>query len=147
MEHLEYTYTFGMGDPELDGRLDDNDVGVLSLAADGDAYAVPVAYDYVDGDLYFRLSAGPDSRKIEYIEETEDACFVVYDCDGEDSWSVLVEGPIERVGDAEIESVDVAALNEAYPPLRVFDEEVSDLELRVYVLRVLQATGRRTEPA
>ncbi|WP_245550154.1 hypothetical protein [Halopiger xanaduensis] len=46
MDRVEYVYTIGITDEEVEDRLERVDSGVLVLAADGDAYAVPAAHHY-----------------------------------------------------------------------------------------------------
>lgn len=86
-------------------------------------------------------------------DATESACYVVYgfgegaaaDSDehgwNDGSWSVLVEGPIRRLDDVDL---DEAALDRVCPPLRVFDEATEYVELRLYELVAETLTGRRT---
>lgn len=147
MDHAEYAFTFGMDDAEITRHLESETSGVLALADGDDAYAVPLAFVHRDGMLYFRLGIEADSRKMAYIERTDDACFVCYGTEGEESWSVIAEGPIEAASPSERSDFDETAINDRYPPLRVFDEELGDLDLDLYVLRPERTTGRRTAEA
>lgn len=82
----------------IEAFLENQSTGVLSLAKDGESYAVPVAFTFdPDGrDIYFRLGYAPGSRKREYIDATERATFVVA-ADTEAGWkSVLAHGELEH---------------------------------------------------
>jgi uncharacterized protein len=140
MEHVEYVYTFGMDEAELEGKLRDADTGVLSLARDGDAYAIPVSF-YYDGErLLLRFGVEEGGDKMSFVEGTGTASFVVYETAGDESWSILVQGHIEPAS----ESLDDAAINERFIPLRVFGESISDVEPKLYELRMESVTGRKT---
>ena len=145
MEHVEYTHTTGMNREEAEERLRESETGVLSLAANGEGYGIPLAHHYEGGDsIVFRLGVDESSEKVEYLESTERACYVVYGFEShDDSWSVLVRGPIEPVSSGD-ERFDVAEVNRQYPEIRIFDEDVGDLEVRLYELRIEAMTGRKT---
>ena len=140
MDHVDYVYTTGMDEAEVDRRLRETGHGVLALADGDDAYAVPLNYHYDGERLLVRLSEEPDSEKVARARTTEVATFVVYGVDGDDSWSVLVRGPLERCE----RGFDDAELNERFPPFRLFDEPVEDVEMAVYELRPTSVTGRQT---
>lgn len=145
MEDIEYTYTLGMDDAELDRRLRENDTGVLSLAHDADAYAVPISYHYDGESLYLRLSDEPDSEKMDFVEATEEATFLLYERAGDrDSWSVLARGRLRELDQAEMERFDAAEVNADFTPLRVFDEAIDEVDLLVYEFVVESMTGRKT---
>jgi nitroimidazol reductase NimA-like FMN-containing flavoprotein (pyridoxamine 5'-phosphate oxidase superfamily) len=83
--------------------LDGHSVGTLSLAKDGDSYAIPVGYVY-DPDsreFYFRLGYAPGSRKREFVDATDSASFVVADETDEGWHSVVAEGYLEHVNTVE----------------------------------------------
>ena len=145
MEHVEFTYTTGMGREEAERRLREAETGVLSLAAGGDAYGIPLAHHYEGGDsVLFRLGVDDDSEKADYMAATERACYVVYGYESHDrSWSVLVRGPIEQVSAGE-EDLDVAEVNRQYPEIRVFDEDVESMEIQLFELDAESITGRST---
>lgn len=146
MEHVEFVYTIGMTEAELGEYLTGSRAGVLSLA-DGDrAYGVPVSHYFDGSSLFFRLSDDDDdSRKLDFVEATEEATFVCFGVEGPgESWSVLAAGPLRELDAAEREAFDPATLNRAFGDLRVFDETTQDLELRLFELDVERLTGRRT---
>jgi hypothetical protein len=141
MEHVEYVYTFGMTDEEADQYLRDGEVGVLSLADDGDAYAVPVGYHYDGQRLLVRLGERDDSTKMEYLENTGTATLVVYEKEDErSSWSLLVRGKL-----VELPSETDREINEQFEPFRLFGESVADVDAAVFELRMDEVTGRRTD--
>ena len=142
IEDVAYAYTIGMTDEETDRRLREGSVGVLSLADDGDSYAIPVAYHY-DGDaVYIRLGLHADSRKTQMLQTTDTACFLLYDADPiEESWSVMATGSMRRVDDSSNFSDEV--INSLFVPLRVFGEPIEGIEPAVFELEVESLTGRR----
>jgi hypothetical protein len=141
MEHIEFVYTFGMTEDEIAEKLASRENGVLALAQDGAAYAVPISFHYTEGEIYLRLARHEGSKKIDYIDSTTEASFLLYEyADDGSSWSVLAVGGITKVG----EGFDKTALNEQFPDLRIFDESVDDVELEIYRLDVSEITGRRT---
>lgn len=141
MEHVEYVYTVGMTDAELAERLREGEVGVLSLADGGDAYAVPVDYHYDGESLVVRLSDREDSTKMEYVEATETATLVVHERVSDDeSWSVLVRGRLQK-----LPSETDREINEQFEPFRLFNEDIEDVEVVVYELEMTKVTGRRTD--
>lgn len=141
MGDIEYTYTRGMDDEAVENRLGDAETGVLALAEDDDAYAIPVAFHREDDRVYFRLAIHEGSEKAAYLESTGRATLVVYDTDPpDDSWSIVLRGtihPSER-------ELDDTAINARFTPLRVFDEAIGGVEPTVYELVVETVTGRTT---
>lgn len=148
MGGVEYTYTGGMDEATAVERLRAADHGVLALAADGEAYAIPVGhhYDAETGRVLFRLTSHDDgARKLAAADATTSACFVVYGVEGErESWSVIVEGPVAELSADEQADYDAAALNEAFLPFRVFDESPEAIEYHLYAITPTSVTGRET---
>ncbi|WP_276302021.1 pyridoxamine 5'-phosphate oxidase family protein [Halorussus lipolyticus] len=141
MEHVEYVYTFGMTDEEVDEYLRENEVGVLSLADGGDAYAVPVGYHYDGQRLLVRLGERDDSTKMAYLDSTDTATLVVYEKDDEQSsWSVLVRGTLR-----ELPPESDREVNEQFEPFRLFGERIEDVDAAVYEMEIAEVTGRRTD--
>ena len=139
MKHVEFVYTVGMSEDEVETALRESEAGVLSLARDGSAYAVPVSHHYERGVVQFRLADDDDSEKLAAADATETASFVAYGVDGEESWSVVASGPIRRMG-----ALDAETSNERFGPLRIFDEAIEDVELVAYEMDVERIAGRRT---
>jgi hypothetical protein len=141
MDHVEYVYTAGMDTAEVDAHLRAAEHGVLALAAGNDAYAVPLHFYYDGRRLLLRASHhDDDSEKERFLGATGTATLVCYAASPEESWSVLVRGPItEWRGEA-----DEATLNEWFPPFRLFDEPVEDVGFVLYELGMDAVVGRRT---
>ncbi len=98
-----------MSPAEVDELLTEQGYGTLSLSAGDRAYAVPISFGY-DGDRVFMelLTFGEQSRKLEYLDETDEACLVAMEVGDQVDWrSVVVTGPLEEVG------ADEAAYHEA----------------------------------
>jgi len=153
MEHVEYTYTQGMADADVEERLQTAESGVLSLSKQNDAYAVPLAHLYDDGRLYFRLGITEGSRKREFLEATGTACYVLYGAEPTDdpreldSWSIVITGQLSEVPEAEHDRFDTATINHEFTPIRVFDERVEDIDITIVELEIETMTGRSTSPA
>lgn len=151
VRHVEYAHSRGMDDSEIEARLESTETGVLALADDDDAYAVPLAH-YYDGDgLYFRLGITDRSRKQAFWEPTDTACYVLYgtestdDPRGIDSWSITVTGELVELPEAEGERFDTPEINRQFPPIRVFDEAIEEIEITIAELEIDTITGRSTE--
>jgi hypothetical protein len=144
VEHIEFVYTVGMSEEDVERHLSEAETGVLSLADESRAYAVPVhcQYRHDGGTLLFRLTDDDDSEKLAFLDATTEACFVLYEGTNGDSWSVLVRGPVSAVDDHD--QYDEAAINERFGPARIFDEDVGDTEVRLFELDATSVTGRRT---
>lgn len=146
---VSFAYTEGMDRETVERRLHEAGTGVLSLADGDEAYAIPVAYHYEDGAVFFRLGEVPDAEKLAYLDATATATLVVYSADPTeearalDSWSILVRGPIREVP-RDDPHYDAAAINEEFAPIRVFDEDVDELELTLWALEPESVTGRET---
>jgi nitroimidazol reductase NimA-like FMN-containing flavoprotein (pyridoxamine 5'-phosphate oxidase superfamily) len=141
MDHVEYVYTVGMTTAAVDTRLREAEHGVLALARDDEAYAVPISLHYDGTRLLLRVSSPDgDGGKAEFLETTERATLVCYEASTADSWSVTVRGPVEP---ADLDPDD-AQLNEWFQPFRLFDEAVPDTAFTLYELRMEEVVGRRT---
>jgi len=141
MNQVEYIYTGGLSQDVARERLATAEVGVLALAESGESYAIPMGH-VLDGDrLLFRFGDEPDSAKAAFAAETTTASFTVFDYTApDDSWSILARGPIERT---DLEPTDTT-VNELFPPFRLFDESVKEVEYDIYELRIEELTGRET---
>ncbi|WIV68359.1 pyridoxamine 5'-phosphate oxidase family protein [Natrialbaceae archaeon AArc-T1-2] len=145
MDRIEYIYTFGMDETEIGDRLDAHDVGVLSLANEGAAYAIPVGYQFDDSSLYIRLSATDSSKKMAFLEATTEASFLLYEVEPpDDSWSIVATGELRRLTGEEREAFDATTVNREFRRLRIFDEDVAEVDLEIYELEIETLTGRKT---
>ena len=131
-----------MSDAEIDAFLAEQGVGVLALADDGNAYAIPVSFGYADGRVYlvyFRFADRP--TKEAYSDATETACLAVYEVESPLRWrSVLAFGPLERVNPDRWDEVGAAMSDNAWSP------DLSSIgprrgTVRTYVMPVEEATG------
>ncbi|MGQ3327850.1 pyridoxamine 5'-phosphate oxidase family protein [Halorubrum sp. FL23] len=153
MEHVHYAYTRGMDDDEAAERLRTADSGVLSLARDNDAYALPLAHYYDGEKLYFRLGLRDESTKRAFWDATETACYVVHDTEPTDepqeldSWSVVVTGHLAELSEAERERFDTAEINRRFTPIRVFDEAIEAVDITIAEFEIRTMTGRTTPAA
>lgn len=145
IEHIDYVYTIGMTDSEVDECLHEGEAGVLALANGGRAYAVPASYYYDGLSLFFRLGDDEHSKKHEFIETTDEACFLLYGIDAPgESWSIIATGTLREVADPERAGFDAATINERFGSLRVFDEAIDEIDLALFELDIETITGRRT---
>ena len=145
LDHVEFVHTAGMDRETVEERMREAQVGVLGLANGTEAYAIPVAFQFLEDRVCFRLSRVDGSRKMSFIETTDRATLVVYGFDSpHDSWSVLIEGPIRVLSDEESERFDDAMINEWFAQLRVFDEPIDEIELVLVELEIETITGRAT---
>lgn len=145
MKHAEYVYTEGVDEEDVDRWLRENSYGVLALARENDAYAVPLNYHYDGERLFLRLSEEPKSTKVAYTQSTETATFLVYGVeDDERSWSVMIRGRLDRLPDEEQQEISDRRLNEWFPPFRLFDEEILNVEMVIYELDPDEIIGRKT---
>ncbi|MFC7045340.1 pyridoxamine 5'-phosphate oxidase family protein [Halobacteriaceae archaeon GCM10025711] len=97
---------------EVDAVLETVGVGTLGLAADGQAYTIPVSFGYDGHALYFQLAIGENCKKVEYIEQTDRASFSVTRFEGADRWdSVSVVGELEQVPGCDLD-LAIASMTE-----------------------------------
>jgi hypothetical protein len=140
LDHVEFVYTTGMDAAQTESYLADAETGTLALARDDEAYALPMAIHWDGTRLLLRLGSRPESEKLDFLDSTTTATVVCYGYESpEESWSVLVRGPVAEVGDP-----DDATINDLFPPLRIFDEDTAALDPVVYALEPAEITGRRT---
>lgn len=141
MKHVEYVYTTGMDELDLEEHLRTGEHGVLALADNDDAYAVPLSYNYDGNQFLFRVSGHDDNaEKRRFLETTDTATFVCYEASTTESWSIHVRGPV-RQWDGDI---DETTLNEWFEPFRLFDETVESVEFILYELQMESVIGRKT---
>lgn len=124
--------------------LQTQDTGVLALANDDDAYAIPVsfAFDEDEEALYFRMGFAPGSQKERYLDHTDHVTFVVYD-DTDDGWkSVLVEGRATLLSRDDIDAALVeAAENLDIPYYQVHERPATDVDFTIVRLKPTRMSG------
>jgi nitroimidazol reductase NimA-like FMN-containing flavoprotein (pyridoxamine 5'-phosphate oxidase superfamily) len=136
-----YVYTFGMTDEALREALRENDTGVLGLADEGRSYVVPVSYHYDGESVWLRLSDDGDSEKVAFTDTTTEASFLVYDVEETHSWSVLMRGALRRDDDA----FGTNELRDQFSDLRIFDEDIAEVQLAFFEFVPTEVTARRTD--
>lgn len=148
MEHVDYRYTEGMSDENVDQHLRKHGHGVLALADNNDSYAVPLNYYYDGSRVFLRVSTESGSEKVAFAETTDTATFVVYDVDEDTTWSILIRGVIRRLPEAEQQEFTDTVINEKFSPFRLFDEDIEEVTMTIYELKPDQITGRQSmEPS
>jgi hypothetical protein len=137
-----------MTDEAIDDFLADQGVGVLSLAADGEPYGLPISFGY-DGDRCYVLFAGHSEKgqKVRFAEETRTASLLAFEVAGDAEWrSVVVDGPFARIVPDQWEAAREAMLNNAYRPDLLVDVDVQS-DPRVWALDIETRTGRQMPAA
>lgn len=130
---------------EIDRFLTVEGVGLLSLARDDEAYAVPISFGY-DGDdrlYFFLLRFGTSSRKIEFADATDTATFAVYTVDTPDRWkSVLASGRVASVPEDRYDEMEEVMYDNAWSA-RLFPYSEPITEIRRAELRIESVTGQK----
>jgi nitroimidazol reductase NimA-like FMN-containing flavoprotein (pyridoxamine 5'-phosphate oxidase superfamily) len=90
MDQINSVYTAGMNQVEVDEKLAAGEHGILALADDSDAYAIPLSYHYDGERLLLRVSEHDRSEKQQFLEPTDTATFVCYEGTTSESWSIHV---------------------------------------------------------
>lgn len=135
-----------MNEATVDEFLGNGGTGVLALANDDDAYAIPVSYgfDPTDRTFYLRLAFRPGSDKRQYLGPNRTVSLVVTE-ESEDGWrSVVARGPLRETGEAAIDATVVEAIRRVDIPLvDIFDRPPRDLEFELFRLAPDDLTGLR----
>lgn len=129
---------------EVDEFLREQGTGVLSLAAEGEAYGVPLSFGYDGEKLYFFLIRfGDDSLKLDFAETTARASFTTYSFVDKHHWrSVVVRGQIQRVPEGDLDAADEALFDNAeFASLFPYSEPMT--ERPRYQLTVEEVTGQK----
>lgn len=130
---------------EIDEFLTDHGVGLLSLARDGEAYAVPISFGYDGEDLlyFFLLRFGESSRKIDFADATDTATFAVYEVETPDRWkSVLASGEVGTVPGERYDEMEEVMFDNAWSA-RLFPYGEPITEIVRAELRVESVTGQK----
>ncbi|WP_338727285.1 pyridoxamine 5'-phosphate oxidase family protein [Haladaptatus sp. DJG-WS-42] len=134
-----------MNRAEIVEFLYEQGVGTLSLAADRRAYAVPVSFTFDGTDrLFFELiQFGDASKKLDFADGTEEACFVTFAIESPQRWrSVVATGPLDHVEDGEYGDMDALMDDNAWYP-NLFPGSDVVTTIRRAVLRIADVTGRK----
>ena len=130
--------------------LQEHGHGVLSLAAENRAYAVPMSYafDEPEDRLIFAFINGPDSRKEHFANHSERVTLTTYTFEASDCWeSVVVTGTLEPIDDAAVSdrfaSLFFDQADDAAGDARWL--EADHLDRTWYALEITDISGRRTD--
>lgn len=130
--------------------LTEQGFGVLSLAADGVAYGIPISYgcDPETERLYFVfLRPGEESRKERFSEATERASFLAFDVPSREEWrTVVVAGTLRTVDDDEWPAVRDALEDNAWFP-SLFSETEPMRDIVGWTLEIEDVTGMHSRAA
>lgn len=133
-----------MSAAEIDDFLSRRGTGVLSLAAEGEAYSVPESFGYDDGTLYFLLATHDGSHKMAYLERTSTVSFVTYEMRSVDDWtSVVVRGELEPTADDDRERAAAALASNGEIPGTEMVGHDDDLTFEWYELDPEERSGLR----
>ncbi|MEF8775788.1 MAG: pyridoxamine 5'-phosphate oxidase family protein [Haloarculaceae archaeon] len=143
--NIDTLYGHRMDDAEMDRLLEEEGLGVLSMAQDGVPYGLPLAFGYGGDDrLYFVFRGYSETgRKVTYAERSQAASFLVYDVESPNEWrSVVVSGPLDRISADEWSIAREAMLDNAFHAQLLTDDEVES-NPRVWALEVAEKSGRQ----
>lgn len=144
-ENVDELYGVQMSESEVDDLLTAEGVGLLSLASENVAYAIPISFGY-DGDdrlYFFLIEFGEHSRKLEYIERTAEASFVVYTVESPTRWkSVVVSGEVGQVSPGDEAAMEDAMYDNALAA-RLFPYANPITGITRAELRIDGVSGRR----
>jgi len=105
-------------------------------------------YVYIVGmmetEVETRLTDGPHGREYTFVDTTEEACFVLFESGTDESWNMLVRGPLREVPDPAVREVDDTTLSTDLSPIRASDEDIEGIDLVVFELEMDSVVGRRT---
>jgi nitroimidazol reductase NimA-like FMN-containing flavoprotein (pyridoxamine 5'-phosphate oxidase superfamily) len=137
-----------LSEGEIDSFLGRHETGVISLAKEGQSYAIPVSYGYDSNHrrFYLRLVSNPESEKREFLESLPDCRFVVYEEDEPVYTSVVATGTLREISRDELTVEDVEQYGEAKRPLfELWGESLPELNVELYRLDPDELSGRRAE--
>lgn len=135
-----------MSEQEIGEFLHAQGHGVLSLARGGDSYAIPVSFGYDGEDIYLSLiEFGDESRKLDFVEETDQACLVTYRVETRHVWkSAIALGRLEEVPADEYERAEEVLKDNAWFP-SIFPPTQPITGFHRMILHIDEATGRKGE--
>lgn len=140
------TFDVEMSNAEIETVLRRANHGVLSLADDGTAYAIPMSYGFdPDADaVVFQFVNHEGSRKRSFVDTTETASFTVSRTCEEEWFSIVAEGSLSQVPDDRVSDAYAAIAESAwFPDLTVFDGSVTEAEFELVELSVDAIDGRK----
>jgi nitroimidazol reductase NimA-like FMN-containing flavoprotein (pyridoxamine 5'-phosphate oxidase superfamily) len=130
---------------EIDQFLESQGFGVLSLAAEGVPYALPMSFGYDGSDRLYFVFVGysEEWKKVTYADSTTVASFLTFDVESAETWqSVIAAGPFERIDYEEWDAAREAMADNAFrPDLLVGDVDIQE-NPQVWVLDAEEKSGR-----
>lgn len=105
-----------MTKPEIEDFLTSEVTGRLAMAVDNSPYVVPLAYVYMDGEIYIHWF-GQAGKKADMLDCNSKVCFEVdtYSRDHLDRQSVIIEGKAAKVTDRKTIKRFLLELAKKYP--------------------------------
>ncbi|MBX0297840.1 pyridoxamine 5'-phosphate oxidase family protein [Haloarcula nitratireducens] len=136
-----------LSDEEIDSFLGRHETGVISLAREGQPYAVPISYGYdSDHRFYLRLISNPESEKREFLKSSPHARLVVYEEDDPIYTSVVATGTLSEISRDELTVEHMEQYGEAKRPLfEIWGDSLPALNVQLYRLDSDELSGRRAE--
>ncbi len=137
-----------MTDDEIDAFVSRHETGVLSLARNNEAYAIPISYGY-DGHertFYMRLVSTPESEKRAFLESTPTCRLVIYDEADSTYRSIVATGTLESIEPNDLTPDQIVQYGETRRPLfEIWADGKDELNIELYKLTPERLDGRRTE--
>lgn len=129
---------------EITQFLQEQGLGVLGFAMEGEAYTIPIAFAYGSGRCFFRFIMGKNSMKQTFVAETNLASLTVSEWVTKNQWkSVVIRGPIRQVADSDLaEAATLFSEVGEEAALKVFNDPISEYETEWYELEISEITGR-----
>ena len=130
------------------GFLKRGRIGIMALAEDDKAYAIPLFYAYDGKRLYFQSHPG---EKDHFMAECKQACFVLTEVKGDDDWkSVQATGPVEKIAlsDDAMKALEAMAKNPFPPEFGVDtkgDPKRSSGHMYLWMMTPDKVTGRSSK--
>jgi nitroimidazol reductase NimA-like FMN-containing flavoprotein (pyridoxamine 5'-phosphate oxidase superfamily) len=127
--------------------LQDRGLGTLGLTKGGEAYTIPIAfaYDNEEKRCIFRFIMAEESRKREFVAETEVASLTAYQWKSKNQWlSVVIRGPIHQMADSELGNAAalLSSVGNQAAAQETFNESLSEYETVWCELEAEEITGR-----
>jgi len=137
-----------LSDSEIDSFLGRHETGVISLAREGESYAVPISYGY-DSEhrrFYLRLVSNPESEKRRFLRSTPHTRLVVYEEDDPVYTSVVAAGTLREISRDELTVEHIEQYGDARRPLfEIWGESLPALNVRLYRLDPDELSGRTAD--
>ncbi len=133
---------------ETDTLLGQHETGVLSLAREGEPYAIPISYGYDAGNrrFYLRLVSTPKSEKRQFLASSPHARLVVYEEEDDVYRSVVATGILTEIRRDELTVEHIEQYGEAKRPLfEIWGKSKKDLDVQLYRFDPDELSGRQVE--